>query len=288
MFGMRFDHKQFGSRRTGILIFITLLIATWIGCSWRDNDERPVVLRWIERPNAHGPSHDAKPEDLTEFTEITKYDESNVKFDSIKKQLREGDIVAFRMTRAAARAGLLRGQVKLAGYDLLTYGHLGILVKDRMDPEKLVIFSSESFVGPNTREGIDSLEHLHWDLYRLNQWDRVDKQRLYEFVKVVEKKAGHWYGYDFSGMFGLWNSNLTPRDAASVGHDYVCSTVVLAALYYSGVELDAVRNNGYLDICTPLQVVSSKGRITTPPAVRLTAKDQRTSGTIRLDGVTTE
>lgn len=64
----------------------------------------------------------------------------------------------------------------------------------------------------------------------------------------------------FSGMFGLWNSNLSPKNPDDVGYDYICSTVVLTALYYAGLELGANRRDGILDLVTPAQVVDSKGR----------------------------
>ena len=83
-------------------------------------------------------------------------------------------------------------------------------------------------------------------------------------------------------MFGLWNSNLTPAQPDEIGHDYICSTAVVAALYYAGLELDAVRNWGYLDLCSPKQVVSSRGRILPPPKARLESSAEWTSHTISL------
>ena len=72
------------------------------------------------------------------------------------------------------------------------------------------IGSSQALKGPNIREDIDTLKNHSWDVYRLNRWDRVDKKRFYEFVNLVRQKAERWYGYDFPGLFGLWNSNLRP------------------------------------------------------------------------------
>jgi hypothetical protein len=92
---------------------------------------------------------------------------------------------------------------------------------------------------------------------------------LNEFIQLAMKKAGHWYVYDFSGMFGMWNSNLKPNKPDEIGHDYICSTIVLTALYYSGLELDAYRRGGLLDLVTPAQVIESKGRLITPPEATL-------------------
>jgi hypothetical protein len=230
------------------------------------------ILRWIERPNSHGPSTGAAPADKVEFTKCLTYNtdkKSTASFLVAREQLREGDVIAYKMKRAAARRAVLTGRLNALGYDLLKYGHLAMVVKDQKKADHLLLFSSESFIGPNTRETVDTLAQHDWDAYRLTKWDRVDKQRLYEFIRLVEKHAGHWYGYDFSGMFGLWNSELEPKKPKDIGHDYICSTIVQAALYYSGVELDAVRNKGYLDVCTPQQVISSKGVIRTAPALKL-------------------
>jgi hypothetical protein len=42
----------------------------------------------------------------------------------------------------------------------------------------------------------------------------------------------------------------------------------VAALYYSGLELDAVQRNGVLDLVSPKQVVTSKGMIIALPDVK--------------------
>ncbi|MEJ2407549.1 MAG: hypothetical protein P8171_25460, partial [Candidatus Thiodiazotropha sp.] len=157
------------------------------------------------------------------------------------------------------------GDLAKLGYGLLKYGHLAIVVDEQGDSGKLRLFSSESFKGPNTREDIATLKEHSFDVYRLDKWNRVDVQRFHEFVQLAKDKAGKWYGYDFSGMFGLWNSNLRPTRAEEIGHDYICSTVVVTALYYGGVELDAIQRNGIADVVTPLQVVASKGRVIDSP-----------------------
>ena len=82
---------------------------------------------------------------------------------------------------------------------------------------------------------------------------------------LATEKAGKWYGYDFSGMFGLWNSNLFPEEGVTIGYDYICSTVVVAAYNFSGVKIHATNRKGLIDIVTPYQVVTSVGeRIDTP------------------------
>lgn len=208
-------------------------------------------------------SFDHRAADATAFTQLLG-------------QLREGDVIAYRMAAGEARKKILTGDVAKIGYRLFKYGHLALLVNDPATPGQLRIFSSQSFQGANLHEGLDTLSTHTFDVYRLDKWSRVDKTRINEFVQLALKKAGHWYGYDFSGMFGLWNSNLVPSKPDEIGHDYICSTLVLTALYYSGLELDAYRRGGLLDIVTPAQVVESKGRLVTPPEGTLDVITQRT------------
>lgn len=236
------------------------------------------ALQWMEKPSPNGPSKSARPEDLTQFELVGSFDHDTdhaAALDQLLVQMREGDVIAYRMGASEARKKILTGDLAKVGYRLFKYGHLAILVDDPGTPGQLRIFSSQSFQGPNLHEGLDTLKTHSFDVYRLDKWSRVDKARLHEFVQLALQKAGHWYGYDFSGMFGLWNSNLVPTKPDEIGHDYICSTIVLTALYYSGLELDAYRRGGLLDIVTPAQVVDSKGRLVTPPDGTLDVITQR-------------
>ena len=225
------------------------------------------ILKWMEKPSANGPSKQASPEDLAQFKQVHAFDHgaNDAVFKNTLDQLREGDVLAYRMGKWEARKKIFTGKLNNVAYRLYKYGHLAIVVRDPEDMSKLRIFSSESFKGPNMREGLDTLRTHSFDVYRLDKWSRVDTARLNEFVQLSMKKAGAWYGYDFSGMFGLRNSNLTPKKPEDIGHDYICSTIVLTALYYSGLELDAYQRGGLLDLVTPDQVVASKGRLIKPP-----------------------
>ena len=225
------------------------------------------ILKWMEKPTANGPSTKARLEDVAQFKQVHAFDHgsNDAAFTTTLDQLREGDVLAYRMGKWEARKKIFTGKLNNVAYRLYKYGHLAIVVRDPEDMSKLRIFSSESFKGPNMREGLDTLKTHSFDVYRLDKWSRVDTARLNEFVQLSMKKAGAWYGYDFSGMFGLWNSNLTPKKPEDIGHDYICSTIVLTALYYSGLELDAYQRGGLLDLVTPAQVVASKGRLIKPP-----------------------
>jgi hypothetical protein len=228
------------------------------------------VLRWVETPSSRGVSQEADPKDRTRFDFVTGYDQHQPDtFAERGNQLREGDLVAYWMKKNESRRAILKGDVNKVGYRLLEYGHLAMVVKNPDNPKTLLLLSSQSFKGANTEEDVGSLVGHSWDAYRLNQWQRVDLARLHEFVKHARSRAGHWAGYDFSGMFAMWNSNLKPDRPDKIGHDYICSTIVVAALYYSGLELDAVKRCGLFDLVSPKQVVTSKGRIIPVPEVEL-------------------
>lgn len=247
-----------------------LICLSLASCATDKRHEGWFALRWIEKPSAQGVSFQAKPEDVTEFIPLTTFDEAQPDtFDSRKSKLKEGDLVAYWMKKNEARRAIIRGELSKVGYRLLTYGHLAIVVCNPDKPSELMLFSSQSFKGPNIDESIDTLKDHSWDAFRLDQWDRIDTNRLHEFVQLSQDRAGNWKGYDFSGMFGLWNSELEPGKADHIGHDYICSTIVVAALYYSGLKLDAVQRHGLLDLVSPKQVVSSKGSIIPLPDVTI-------------------
>ena len=256
-------------------LIASLFLLSLVACSTgtRDKQNRGLyILRWVEKPSSRGVSHQADPKDRTKFDLVTSFDQQEPgTFAEQKEQLKEGDLIAYWMKTNESRRAILKGDVNKIGYRLLDYGHLAMLVKDPENPRKLLLLSSQSFKGANTKDDIKTLKDHSWDAYRLDKWKRIDQARLQEFIKHASSKAGHWAGYDFSGMFAMWNSNLKPEHLDKVGHDYICSTIVVAALYYSGLELDAVQRKGLLDLVSPKQVVTSKGRIIELPEVELKA-----------------
>ena len=202
------------------------------------------ILKWMEKPSANGPSKQASPEDLAQFKQVHVFDHgaNDAAFKNTLDQLREGDVLAYRMGKWEARKKIFTGKLNNVAYRLYKYGHLAIVVRDPEDMSKLRIFSSESFKGPNMREGLDTLKTHSFDVYRLDKWSRVDTARLNEFVQLSMKKAGAWYGYDFSGMFGLWNSNLTPKKPEDIGQD------ALGAAYLLRVERSSVMVHAYTSL----------------------------------------
>ena len=216
------------------------------------------VMRWVEKPMYTEDMQDVPEKKRLHFDEVDGYSEGEEGFSEVMQGLREGDVIAYRMTTKESRGDVLKGRLNSAGYRLLDYGHLAILTQIDGN-ETLKLLSSQAFKGPNTKEDVHSLKDHSFDVFRLNRWDKVDLGRFHDFVQKSQEKAGNWIGYDFSGMFGVWNSNLRPNDAKAIGHDYICSTIVAAALYYAGADMKVSGRAGWLDLVSPRQVVTSHG-----------------------------
>ena len=217
-------------------------------------------MRWMEKPVYAEDMQDVPEEKRLHFNKVGGYTEGGEGFAEVRQTLREGDVIAYRMSAKEARSDVVKGRLNSVGYKLLDYGHLAILTHVEGN-ETLKLLSSQAFKGPNIEEDVDSLSEHSFDVYRLNRWDEVNLDRFHEFVQKSQEKAGNWIGYDFSGMFGVWNSNLRPNDAKAIGHDYICSTIVAAALYYSGADMMVSGRAGWLDLVSPRQVVMSHGRL---------------------------
>ncbi len=186
---------------------------------------------------------------------------SDESWEKIRDRLQVGDVLAYRMEKWSARREIfLRGDLTFVGYRLFKYGHLAIVVADPLDPGKKVLFTSQSFKGVNVDEDLDTLRTHNWDAYRLDRWERIDKQRFSQYVDHCRNAAGHFTGYDFSGMFALWNANLKPKNREDIGAEYICSTAVVTILHYAGFESDAIQRDGWFDLVTPYQVVKAMGR----------------------------
>ena len=236
-----------------LMIYLTGTGCTKSGRGW-------LVMRWVEKPVYSEGMKDVPEEKRLHFDKVGGYTEGDEGVAEVKKTLREGDVIAYRMSGKESRTDLAKGRLNSIGYKILDYGHLAILTHVE-GKETLKLLSSQAFKGPNTEEDVDTLEEHSFDVYRLNRWDKVDVDRFHEFVEKSQEKAGTWIGYDFSGMFGVWNSNLRPSEAKAIGHDYICSTVVAAALYYAGADMKVSARAGWLDLVSPRQVVMSHGRL---------------------------
>ena len=237
---------------------LILLVIYLMGTACTQSGRGWLAMRWVEKPVYSEDMQDVPEEKRLHFDKAGGYTEGDEGFAEVKKTLREGDVIAYRMSGKESRTDLAKGRLNSVGYKILDYGHLAILTYVEGN-ETLKLLSSQAFKGPNTEEDVDTLSEHSFDVYRLNRWDKVDVDRFHEFVEKSKEKAGTWIGYDFSGMFGVWNSNLRPNEAKAIGHDYICSTIVAAALYYAGADMKVSGRAGWLDLVSPRQVVMSHG-----------------------------
>ena len=184
---------------------------------------------------------------------------SDQEWSEIVNEIRVGDVIAYRKEKWSARRELFaEGKATVLGYRLFKYGHLAIVVDDPKVPGRKALFTSQGQIGANLDEDVETLRTHNWDSWRLDEWDRVDKDRIREGVIRCQEEAGHFFGYDYSGMFSLWNENLKPEQIDDFGDEYICSTAVVTLLYFAGFESDATARRG-LDLITPYQVVKARG-----------------------------
>ena len=188
-------------------------------------------------------------------------------WNEVVSELQVGDVIAYRKEKWSARRELFtEGKFTVIGYRLFKYGHLAIVVEDPDAPGRKVLFTSQSVKGVNMDEDVDSLQTHNWDAYRLDKWDRIDLGRIREGILRCKEKSGNFFGYDYTGMFALWNEDLKPEHAQDFGTEYICSTSVVTLLYFGGFESDATPRRE-LDLITPYQVVRAKGRFVKPPSL---------------------
>ena len=180
-------------------------------------------------------------------------------WEKVSDRIQVGDVIAYSKEKWNARRELFaKGKATVIGYRLFKYGHLAIVVEDPDQPGRKVLFTSQGQKGVNIDEDIDSLRTLNWESWRLNKWDRIDIKKINEGVKSCKEKSGHFFGYDYSGMFSIWNENLKPETVKDFGDEYICSTAVVTLLYFGGFESDSTPRREF-DLITPFQVVRAKG-----------------------------
>ena len=245
---------------------LAVMIAGVSGCIMTDS---PVVPKpsWLQRAWGPTPSRLAKREDRMSFKRIASYRRYEGR-QGLKEKIRhiqEGDLIAASLGKIeSSRDVIFRQRMNFIAYTVLDYGHLDIVIRDPDGSGELVLFTCTTKEGVNTQRRLTDLGNRDWDIFRLNDWDRVDHERLYEFAKLGLERGQNDETYDNFSAIGFRNANLKPKSRDDIGGGYICSTVVAAALHYAGVELDNTRNSAYVDLVSPKQVVTSKGRYFNP------------------------
>ena len=232
------------------------------GCLVNDSSVMPKPS-WIQRAFVPRPSRLAEPADRLEFECVARFRRQSGEAGLEKETalLKEGELIAARLGKLQAGSDLfLRGKKYAAGYTFFKYGHLDLVLRDQDGGGELVLFTCNGTDGVNSKRHLSDLGDRDWDVYRMKDWSRVDRERLFEFVRTCINKGKGAESYDELSALGLRNANLKPRTQEDIRGGYTCSTVIAAALYYAGVELDQTRSSSHIDIVTPKQVVTSKGR----------------------------
>lgn len=206
--------------------------------------------------------HGRVPFSLLERSPVSMADGSErlERVDVDAEELQPGDIVSFWMSHDEALSYLRCGVVQKIPYELFQYGHLALVVESPDEPGRLRLLQLAMGQAANIDAGMDYLTDKSWCAFR-PPVGSVDDDRLAEFVdRVVLTASDPGTAYDYLGVLGWKNSSWQPETLEEVGSSYSCATLVVAALHYSGYELDAVHRAGRLDVVTPKQVVMSWGR----------------------------
>jgi hypothetical protein len=174
--------------------------------------------------------------------------------------LRAGDVVAFHMSQREAWAHLRDGSIQKIPYDLFRYGHVALVVPS---PERSSVSADLRLLqiamkqAANANEGTAYLEGKRWVAFRPPRL--IDAGKLHEFTRrVITTGSDPKQAYDYLGVLGIRNAPCQPDTLSTVGGKFGCATLVVAGLHYSGCPLAAVRRDGWFDIVTPAQVISSR------------------------------
>jgi len=153
---------------------------------------------------------------------------------------------------------LRKGMIQKIPYDLFQYGHLAIVVPSA-DPSGVRLLQVAMKQAVNDEEGLDYLNGKSWVMYRPPSGS-IDDEKLLEFTRIVTTKASDpKHAYDYPSAVGIKNAPCRPDTQAEIGARFSCSTLVIAALHYSGFHLKALHRGGRLDLVTPGQVVENYG-----------------------------
>lgn len=168
------------------------------------------------------------------------------------KQLRGGDVIAFHMSHAEARAHLRSGGIQKLPYELFRYGHVALVLPHGAGFRLLQNSMSEP---ANLQHGPDYLRDKSWSVFRPKHIDLV---KLRAFARhITQNKPA---AYDMTATFGLWNRGLSPQTLQHTASRYTCATLVIAALHYSDCPLRVSRTGGLFDLITPGQIVKARTR----------------------------
>jgi hypothetical protein len=206
------------------------------------------------------------------MTMVLSYDANSPEsFESTASRIQAGDVVGLVMSHQQAWEHLRKGKIQKIPYELFRYGHVAVAVPDPTQPLALTSGNQElrflnvAMKHPvNADADIDWLRDQSWRVYRPPSGS-IDVQRLHEFSRIVcDRASDPKKAYDYSGALGLRNVPCFPNRPDDIESEYTCTTLIIAALHYSGYHLEAVHREGLLDVITPRQVLEARGHAIAP------------------------
>lgn len=197
------------------------------------------------------------------MAQLLSYDKTHPEtFDRTLAQLQAGDVIGLVMSHRDAWHHLSRWRIQKVPYELLTYGHVAIIVPypdGPADDSDLQLLSIAIRQPVHAEHKLETLRDQSWLAFRPPAGS-LDIRRLHEFSQTVcENASDPKKAYDYTGAFGLCNVNCHPSTVEQIADEYTCATLIVAALNYSGYRLDAIHRHGLLDMVAPGQVIGSSG-----------------------------
>lgn len=241
-----------------LLVLILLLGLINTSCDTRTTPHKGTFpFSTMEKPLSHrSAKKKAKATALVQLEEVLHYTPDKAQqFDKITKNLKAGDVIAFYMSHTEARLNLKQRKIQKIPYELFSFGHLAIVTTTTSSSElKLLQVAMKQSI--NTDSGLGYLKDKSWQVYRPPS-NSVAIGKLCEFSQHVSTTGKP--GYSYTASLGLTNGDIHPDCRSEIKDKYTCTTLVVAALNYSGFQLHTPRRNGYFDLITPQQVVMSWG-----------------------------
>jgi len=234
-----------GPHRNGMLPEVKILcaVAVWmaVGCSASARRLDPVYAGETSR------------------AALKFHFERGVTDPGILRKIEPGDLVAFSSTDPKS------GSLTVLMAALSQVGHVAIVFSMG---KKLRALSADSERGVYVDTLESCIQNRSFYVFSFPP-GLLDLSRLNQFASRAVFMGR--LDYDWSAVFGL-NSNLTPNILLEAGDEYTCSTVVAAALHFSGLSLD----RAWWGIITPGDIIYSIARRNlNGPAIQSAPKARR-------------
>lgn len=223
-------------------------------------------------PNAMGANDYLKPREKIDapfFLRIVDYS-STVNSEEIRKERVHFEWIQNFSPENSEASKTIEETAKVGDLVSITNSnhlHLGIIIPDKKTGNKLV-FTTEPKVGIALKP-LNNYQDSWIRLYRIKTSKELDIRNLLYFVSATQEFMKKWEPSGFSGIIGLTEVGLFPKNKSQVSNDYICSTLVVAAYQYAGIKLHISKRKSLFDYITPRSVIHSSGQIIDKPQIHL-------------------